>query len=161
MSGVHSPDGLIPSETEASAGSIWAAFEADVLAYDPFAGDFGGSDDQPFVDKMVTARKPHPECHCCAGPIQMGERHRYKCDKYDGELMSWRWCWACCVAMARSWLPWTNHDAAPPYQEIEDRFGQRLRSTSIPAASEGSVGTQADRPKSQNPQPNSRRQADD
>lgn len=31
----------------------------------------------------------------------------------------------------------------------------------IPAAFEGSVGTQADRPKSQNPQPNSRRQADD
>lgn len=29
------------------------------------------------------------------------------------------------------------------------------------AASEGSVGTKADRPKSQNPQPNSRRQADD
>lgn len=30
----------------------------------------------------------------------------------------------------------------------------------LPAASEGSVGTKADRPKSQNPQPNSRRQAE-
>lgn len=104
---------------------IFAAFESDVLAYDPFAGDFGGSDDQSFVDKMVTARKPHPGCHCCGGPIQMGERHRYKCDKYDGELMSWRWCWACCVAMARSWLPWTDHEAEPPYQEIEDRHSIR------------------------------------
>lgn len=106
--------------------NIFADFEEDAVAYDPFAGDFGGSDDKPFVDKMVTARKPHPECHCCASPIEMGERHRYKCDKYDGELMSWRWCWACCVAMARSWLPWDDFEKDPPYQEIEDRFSRRF-----------------------------------
>lgn len=116
----------------AETPDIWAAFEADALAYDAFAGDFGGSDDQPFVDKMVTARKPHSECHCCSGPIQMGERHRYKCDKYDGELMNWRWCWACCVAMARSWMPWGEHEETPPYQEIEDRFSRRFATPSTP-----------------------------
>lgn len=107
--------------------NIFAAFEDDVIAYDPFAGDFGGSDDKPFVDKMVTARRPHRECHCCGSSIDMGERHRYKCDKYDGELMSWLWCWACCVAMARSWASWTNHEADPPYQEIEDRSSIRFK----------------------------------
>jgi hypothetical protein len=109
MSMAHSPKTAHTHPGSAdTVADIWAAFEDDVLAYDPFAGDFGGSDDQPFVDKMVKARKPHPECHYCKWPIQMGERHRYKCDKYDGELMNWRWCWACCVAMARSWLSWSG-----------------------------------------------------
>ena len=108
-----------------SAPDIFADFEADVLAYDPFAGDFGGSDDMPFVDKMVRARKPHSGCHCCGDSIEAGERHRYKCDKYDGELMSWRWCWACCVAMARSWLGWDGEGEAP-YAEIEERSYSRF-----------------------------------
>lgn len=96
---------------------IHADFENDVVAFDPFAGDFGGTDDREFVDKMVTARKPHAECHCCAGSIETGERHRYKCAKYDGDLMNWRWCWACCVAMAISWFD--NGEA------IEARFALR------------------------------------
>lgn len=100
---------------------IFAEFEADVVAYDPFAGDFGGSDDKTFVDKMVTARKPHPECHYCGGAIEPGERHRYRCDRFDGDLTSWRWCWACCVAMARTRLPWTEEETQPPFKEIEDR----------------------------------------
>lgn len=91
---------------------IFATFERDVLAYNPFEGDFGEPGDRPLTDKMVTAAKAHPECHCCGCPIEKGERHRYKAEISDGELMDWRWCWACCVAMCEVWNPWPESETA-------------------------------------------------
>ena len=76
--------------------------EDDVLAYDPFQGDFGNSDDRTLKDKMVTARKGG-ECHMCAGNIVPGERIRSRSDIFDGQMMYFRWCNACCRAMADSW----------------------------------------------------------
>lgn len=105
---------------------IFAEFERDVVAYDPFAGDFGGSDDRDFSDKMVTAAKEHEDCHNCGGTIAKGERHRHKVSKFDGDLMAWRWCWACCVAMARVWSDDDGRDT-PPWQEIEDRHELRWK----------------------------------
>lgn len=75
--------------------------EADVLAYDPFDGDFGEPGDRTLLDKMATARKSGP-CHLCDGEIVPGERVRRRTDIADGEMMSFRWCNACCVAMAKS-----------------------------------------------------------
>lgn len=76
--------------------------EADVLDYDPFASDFGSPGDRTLRDKIVTARKAG-ECHDCAQTIQPGERIRSRTDVADGEIMSFRWCQACCEAMALWW----------------------------------------------------------
>jgi hypothetical protein len=70
----------------------------DALAYDPFQGDFGSQGDRVLTDRIVKASKPH-ECSHCNGPIQRGEHHRSRTDIADGDLMSWRWCAACCAAM--------------------------------------------------------------
>lgn len=72
----------------------------ECLAFDPFAGDFGGAgeSDATLSDKMVTARKPHT-CSHCARPIARGELHRSLVEIYDGELSQYRWCNACCLTM--------------------------------------------------------------
>lgn len=102
-----------------------SAFELDVIAYDPFAGDFGGSDDRDFSDKMARAAKDHPDCQNCGEVILKGERHRHKVAKFDGEMMSWRWCWQCCVAMAAVWLPWDGKSDLHQ-TEIERRNSIRI-----------------------------------
>ena len=76
--------------------------EADVLACTPFDGDFGSPNDRTLKDKMVTARKAG-ECHLCGQQIQPGTRTRSMTAIFDGELASYRWCNACCAAMALSW----------------------------------------------------------
>ena len=74
-------------------------FERDVLDFDPFEGDFGEQGDTVITNKMVNAAKEHKCCHCkCT--ITKGERHRCQTGKYDGELMTHRWCAACCQLMA-------------------------------------------------------------
>lgn len=75
--------------------------EQAVLVTDPFEGDFGGPGDRTLSDKMATARKAG-ECHDCAQQIQPGERIRRRAEVFDGELMHFRWCQACCEAMAIS-----------------------------------------------------------
>lgn len=76
--------------------------EEDVLAYDPFEGDFGSPGDITLRDKIVKARKSG-ECHHCGHEIQPGYFARSMTAIFDGKLMSWRWCQACCEAMALSW----------------------------------------------------------
>lgn len=76
--------------------------EPYVLAYNPFDGDRGNSGDRNLKDKMATARKAGP-CHTCNQTIQPGERIRIRADVCDGKLMHWRWCQACCEAMAAVW----------------------------------------------------------
>lgn len=76
--------------------------EPECLAYNPFEGDFGEPGDRTLKDKIVTARKPGP-CHICGSEIKPGERVRSRVDVCGGELMSFRWCQECCVAMASSW----------------------------------------------------------
>lgn len=80
-----------------------SSWEAQCLADDPFAGDFGGAGDSDRIlsDKMVTARKGG-ECHTCAEIAQPGTRNRVRTEVYDGELMSFRWCEPCCRLMARA-----------------------------------------------------------
>jgi hypothetical protein len=72
-----------------------------ILMFDPFDGDFGSQGDKVLSDKMVTGRKPHT-CTHCDGPISIGERHRSRSERIDGNLMAHRWCAACCDLMARS-----------------------------------------------------------
>jgi len=90
---------------EAGTGETdrFAVFEGDVIGFDPFGGDFGDQGDRTFTDKMVRAARRHDDCHNCAEPILAGERHRYRVDRTDGDLDTFRWCWACCTAMARIW----------------------------------------------------------
>lgn len=70
-----------------------------VLAHDPFAGDFGDQGDRTLSDKIVTARKGGI-CHDCAEEIEPGTRIRARTDVVDGAIMRFRWCEACCTAMA-------------------------------------------------------------
>ena len=80
---------------------VSAFSEHDCLCCGPFEGDFGSPDDRILKDKMVTARKGG-ECHLCGQQIQPKERIRSMAAVFDGELMSYRWCNACCAAMAKS-----------------------------------------------------------
>ena len=76
------------------------ADEALILMFDPFDGDFGAQGDRILSDKMVTGRKAHT-CSHCDGPVSVGERHRSRTEIVDGDMMSHRWCAACCALMAR------------------------------------------------------------
>jgi len=66
--------------------------EEKIMAYDP--DGWGDYDLKILSDKMVNSRKEH-ECSHCAGPIKIGERHRYQSAVIDGELGTWRLCAAC------------------------------------------------------------------
>lgn len=85
-----------------------------ILMFDPFDGDFGGQWDKVLSDKMVVARKAHVCAHC-DGPVSVGERHRSRSERVDGDLMSWRWCAACCDLMAR--ISDGDFDAEDLYEE--------------------------------------------
>ncbi len=75
-------------------------WEKCVLSVDPFEGDFGDGEVK-LSDKMVTSGKLHPACcNICGGPIAKGERHRARVEACRGQLMTFRWCLMCCVAMA-------------------------------------------------------------
>jgi hypothetical protein len=73
----------------------------DALYFDLFEGDFGTPSDVELSNKIVTGRREY-KCHVCAGPIAKGEVHRSTTWKFDGELMSYRCCYTCCVAMVAS-----------------------------------------------------------
>jgi len=70
-----------------------------VLSYPLFEGDFGESGDRVLRDHLCKAAKEH-ECYHCGGPIALNERHRVHVGVYGGELKTYRYCSACCDAMA-------------------------------------------------------------
>jgi hypothetical protein len=74
---------------------------SEALCFDPFEGDFGGSGDRPLRDKIVKFRKPHT-CHICATETKVGEIGRNKVDVIDGELLSFFFCYSCCLGMQAS-----------------------------------------------------------
>lgn len=73
----------------------------DALDFDLFEGDFGTPADTELSNKIVTSRGEY-RCHICVGMISKGEAHRSTTWKFDGELMSYRCCIACCTAMIAS-----------------------------------------------------------
>lgn len=81
-----------------------------ILNFDPFEGDFGIPGDKVFTNKMAIARKPGP-CSHCGLQITQGERVRRQTSKFDGELMTHRWCALCCDAMATYDAELNNEDA--------------------------------------------------
>jgi hypothetical protein len=98
---------------------------ADCLAYDPFNGDFGDSNDRTMGDRIVRFRRPH-WCHGCALRIAPGAEGRLT-DKFwwdDHAVRSYRWCLDCCLAQARSW-----EDAG---LALDAREMVRLRATKDP-----------------------------
>jgi len=74
---------------------------SEALDFDLFEGDFGEPGDSELSNKIVTGRGEYT-CHICAGQIIKGEIHRSATYKFSGELMSYRCCNACCVAMVGS-----------------------------------------------------------
>lgn len=73
----------------------------DALDFDLFQGDFGEAGDSELSNKIVKGQKEYT-CHICAGPIAIGELHRANTWKFDGQLMHYRCCNACCVAAVAS-----------------------------------------------------------
>lgn len=73
--------------------------EQQALAYDPFSGDFGDGE-TVLEDKIVTARKGG-ECNTCPDGILPGTRVRVLREKDDEGFHRYRFCNACCVAMAK------------------------------------------------------------
>lgn len=71
--------------------------ESLILSIDPFEGDMGG-DVVHFKNCMVNGNKEHI-CNWCNSKIAIGERQRKIVDKFDGEMMSYRYCRKCCLAM--------------------------------------------------------------
>lgn len=73
---------------------------AEALQYYPFACD--ETNVSPLNDHIVVARKAHPRCWICEGPIAAGERHRALTERNNEErkIMTWRFCNKCCRAMA-------------------------------------------------------------
>lgn len=88
-----------------------------VLEFDTFEGDFGTPGDKVFSNRMVIARKPGP-CSHCGTEITKGERVRRQTSKFDGELMTHRWCALCCGAMANYYaeLDDDDRDGLPDYE---------------------------------------------
>ena len=70
----------------------------DALTFDAFEGDFGYGDECTIKNKIVKAKKEH-KCHNCNEKILKGEKNRIMVEKVNGELMTFRWCALCCVAM--------------------------------------------------------------
>lgn len=71
------------------------------LDFDLFEGDFGEPGDTELSNKIVTGRGEY-KCFICYGTILKGEVHRSAKWKFDGELMLYRCCNECCVAMVAS-----------------------------------------------------------
>lgn len=88
-----------------------------VLEFDPFEGDFGMPGDTVFTNRMAIARKPGP-CSHCGTEISKGERVRRQTSKFDGEMMTHRWCSMCCKAMAsyNNELEDEDRDDLPEYE---------------------------------------------
>ena len=77
--------------------------EASCLQVNPFADDFGTPADRCLKDRIGIARKSGA-CSLCSQEIQPKERIRIAAHIFDGEIHSYRWCSACCAAMAKSWI---------------------------------------------------------
>jgi hypothetical protein len=88
--------------------------EDALFNYYPFEGD-RDVDVVRFGDKLVKGRKEY-ECHICAEIIKKGEMQRAlsECDRDEQKVMTFRFCWDCCVAMAQS-----NEDSG---DAIEKRY---------------------------------------
>lgn len=112
-------------------------FERDVLAFDPFDGDFGEPGDSVLRDKMVNARKPGP-CSHCGCKIIKGERVRSMSARF-GDLMSYRWCSLCCAAMAKCQTEEDSDDSdgEPAWHDYEARAGLAAKLAAQAAAKEG------------------------
>ena len=114
-----------------------------VLQFAPFDGDFGAPEDVTLSNKMVTARKEGPCAHCGL-TICKGERVRSMSSKFDGELMSHRWCALCCAAMAKCQADKQSddegNDQSDPWEDYEARAGIAQRSAQ--AAKQGAPNGQ-------------------
>ncbi|MCS3605301.1 hypothetical protein [Erwinia rhapontici] len=76
-------------------------FIDDALDFDLFQGDFGEPGDSELSNKIVKGRGVYC-CYVCNGEIAKGETHRSAVWKFNGEIMSYRCCNACCIAMVSS-----------------------------------------------------------
>ena len=97
----------------------------DALDFDLFEGDFGEPGDSELSNRIVKGRGIY-RCHVCEGEIAKGEIQRSTVWKFSGELMSYRCCNACCIAMASSVS--CDYEEDDPIDE-RYRLGDLKRST--------------------------------
>jgi hypothetical protein len=102
-------------------------WEADCLADDPFAGDFGNGE-VALSNKMVTNRNGGT-CHTCAGECVPGTRNRVLTERGDEGLETFRWCQSCCFAMA-------VYDRRPSIGDTRQALGDQRRAAAGALTSE-------------------------
>ena len=103
--------------------ALSAAFdESECLKYWPFDGDFGHPSDKVLKDKIGLARKAGPCCECLS-EIKPSERIRMIVAIFDDQVMSYRCCSACCLAMAEIWTGnWNAMDARSEVRAQNERL---------------------------------------
>ncbi|XUV82747.1 hypothetical protein ACREYP_04780 [Enterobacter sp. TMH.L2] len=101
----------------------------DALDFDLFAGDMGDCNDIELSNKIVKGRKEYT-CFICCGPIAAGEIHRYAVHKFDGEIMTYRGCNACCVAMVSSVNGDFDEESGEDPIEVRYALGEERREAS-------------------------------
>lgn len=98
------PDPFSPKHREQMIKAVGRrAWEKGVLDYNPFGGDQGDVGDRELRDNLVVCRAPGV-CHLCAQKYKAGTMIRSIVMVWvaDG-LMAYKFCTACCDAMAKSW----------------------------------------------------------
>lgn len=109
------------------------------LGFDPFEGDFGNPGDRTFRDRIATARKAY-ECSHCGGAICIGDRHRSRIDKVDGEIMSFRWCTDCCAVMAGCEADAQTEEELDQRDAYEERWEAKIAQREINRALRANQG---------------------
>jgi hypothetical protein len=93
------------------------SYERDVLAFNPFEGDRDTT--ARVLRDSLCASRVADDCMVCLQRIVPGTRIRARVEVYEGRIGTYRFCAACCDAMAASW---DDHGRA-----IEERTALGMR----------------------------------
>lgn len=80
-----------------------ARWKKAVLDYDPFGGDQGDPSDYALRDVIVECCAKAGTCHDCGQPFAVDTVIRKIETRDSDKIRTYKWCKACCDAMALSW----------------------------------------------------------
>lgn len=78
----------------------WRDAEVDASVLDADLWGYDDTDYRVLDNRMVVVRCTH-ECSICLGSIRVGDRVRAQREAWDGKVMTYYVCPACCRALAR------------------------------------------------------------
>jgi len=83
--------------------ALTARWAKSVLDYDPFGGDQGDPGDYTLRDVIVESCRKAGTCHDCGQGFAQGMTIRKIEVRDPDRIRTYKWCRACCDAMALSW----------------------------------------------------------